>query len=87
VWRSDVEIGEHFDAIDEPYGVLADYPLRVGFWGQLMRGLSASGRQAEALDAYRRARDLLMDELGVEPGDGLHRVHREILAGTHRRVS
>jgi hypothetical protein len=44
-----------------------------------MLALYRSGRQAEALDAYRRARDTLMDELGLEPGDELRRLERAIL--------
>src|SRR6185437_38862 len=47
----------------------------------LMRALSQSDRQADALTAFTSARRLLIDELGVEPGAELRAVHAEVLAG------
>ena len=57
------------------------FPLRERLRGQLMLALHRSGRQADALAEYRRARDTLRDELGIEPGAALQAVHREILSG------
>lgn len=55
-------------------------PLRERRWELLMLTLYRSGRQAEALDAYARARSLLADELGVDPGPALRRLQQRILA-------
>ena len=45
-----------------------------------MLALYRSGRQAEALDAYRHARRVLVEQLGIEPGHELHELHQAILA-------
>jgi hypothetical protein len=50
------------------------HPFRERLWRLLMLALYRSGRQADALAAYRRARDLLSEQLGVEPGDELRQV-------------
>ncbi len=57
----------------------ADNPFREGLWAQLMTALYRSGRQADALTAYRRARYHLVDELGVEPGRPLRELEQLIL--------
>ena len=58
---------------------VAEYPFRETLWAELMRALHRSGRQAEALAAYRRARNLLVEEIGVEPGRILQQLHHSIL--------
>lgn len=59
---------------------LAAHPLRERGWEHLMVALYRLGRQADALDAYRRARRVLRDELGIEPNPALRRLERRILA-------
>ncbi|WP_121156522.1 AfsR/SARP family transcriptional regulator [Micromonospora pisi] len=58
---------------------LALYPLRERAWGQLMLALYRSGDAAAALRAYQEARDALDDQLGMEPGPNLDRLHRAVL--------
>ncbi len=57
----------------------AEYPFREGLWALLMTALYGAGRQADALAAYRRAREHLIDQLGVEPGLRLRELETLIL--------
>ena len=57
----------------------AGHPFREGLWATLMTALYRVGRQADALAAYRRARELLVGELGVEPGPRLRGLESRIL--------
>jgi DNA-binding SARP family transcriptional activator len=59
--------------------LVQEFPLREGLRAQLMIALHRSGRQAEALAVFRDAREYLLDELGVEPGERLQETHRQIL--------
>jgi WD40 repeat protein/DNA-binding SARP family transcriptional activator len=60
--------------------MVREEPLRERRWGQLMIALYRSGRQAEALRAFTRAREGLIGELGIEPGAELQRLQAAILA-------
>lgn len=60
---------------------VASSPWRERSWGLLLRGLAAGGRQVEALRAYQRHRDRLIDETGTEPSDDLRRIEQRIAAG------
>jgi DNA-binding SARP family transcriptional activator/WD40 repeat protein/energy-coupling factor transporter ATP-binding protein EcfA2 len=65
--------------VAELEAMVRDEPLRERRWAQLMLALYRDGRQAEALDAYRRAGSILADELGVDPGPELRRLQSSIL--------
>lgn len=74
-------------AIGEPDGlvsVLMDnvvaHPLRERLRAMLMDALNRCGRRAEALDTYRAGREVLIDELGIEPGEELRQIQQRILA-------
>ena len=74
-----LQLGEHATVVaDAERGVAAE-PLRERRWGQLMLALYRSGRQADALRAYQRCRDVLIDQLGVEPGVDLRELEQAIL--------
>src|SRR3954447_15166701 len=66
--------------VPELEAMVRDEPLRARRWAPLMVALYRAGRQAEALQAFARAREVLVGELGVEPGVELQRLQTAILA-------
>ncbi len=72
--------GRAAEIVGELESAVTDAPLRERRWGQLMLALYRAGRQGEALGAYQRARALLADELGVDPGPHLRRLEAAIVA-------
>jgi DNA-binding SARP family transcriptional activator len=72
-------IGEHAEVVSELEGLVHAHPVRERLRAQLMLALYRSGRQAEALEAYREGRELLVGELGLEPSPLLRGVHASIL--------
>src|SRR3984885_2424668 len=72
--------GRAAEVIGDLEAAVAEAPLRERRWGQLMLALYRAGRQGEALGAYQRARSLLADELGVDPGPELRRLEAAIVA-------
>ncbi|WP_231986256.1 nuclear transport factor 2 family protein [Mycobacterium sp. E2479] len=72
--------GRAAEIIGELEAAVSDAPLRERRWGQLMLALYRAGRQGEALAAYQRARSLLADELGVDPGPELRRLEAAIVS-------
>ncbi|MGA7052697.1 MAG: AAA family ATPase, partial [Mycobacterium sp.] len=72
--------GRAAEIIGELEAAVAEAPLRERRWGQLMLALYRAGRQSEALGAYQRARSLLVDELGIDPGPELRRLEAAIVS-------
>ena len=81
-WRAEagLALGRHAELAGELAGWCAAEPLRERFAVLRMLALYRAGRQADALAAYQQARRMLVDELGVEPGEELRRLHQQILA-------
>ena len=77
---ADLEAGRHAEVIGELDALVAQHPLRERLHSRRMLALYRSGRQSEALEAYREARSALVEEIGVEPGAELRRLHDAILA-------
>jgi DNA-binding SARP family transcriptional activator len=76
---ADIACGRHEQVIAELSRLVAAHPLREGSWSLLMQALDRAGRHAEALSAYDRARRAISDELGVDPGEQLHRLFQQML--------
>jgi len=86
--EADIDCGRHAQVIAELSRLIAAHPLREGLWGLLMRALHGAGRHAEALAAYARAKDVIAEELGVDPGEQLQRLYEQILTeDVHRHRS
>jgi WD40 repeat protein/DNA-binding SARP family transcriptional activator/energy-coupling factor transporter ATP-binding protein EcfA2 len=77
--EADLAAGRHQEVLGEIDALLARNPLRERLHAQRMLALYRCGRQAEALESYRHARRTLVDEIGVEPGPELKRLHEAIL--------
>jgi DNA-binding SARP family transcriptional activator len=76
---ADLASGHRGDLTGELDAVISEHPLRERPRAQLMLALYRSGRQAEALEAYRNARSVLVDELGIEPTHALQELEKAIL--------
>src|SRR6478752_1530003 len=77
--EQDLAAGRHREIIGELDALVAQEPLNERFHGQRMLALYRSGRQSDALAAYRQARETLIDEVGLEPGTELQRLNDAML--------
>jgi DNA-binding SARP family transcriptional activator len=77
--QASLQLGQHAQIVDELTALAAEQPLDERVAGKLMLALHGSGRQAQALSVYAAMRDRLAEELGVDPGDELRRLHRQLL--------
>ena len=75
----DLALGRHDEALGELHVLVGEHPLLERLRAQLMLALYRADRQAEALEAYQQARELLVEELGVEPSRALQRLQKGIL--------
>ena len=80
LFEAELALGHHAEAVAGLEALLVDNRLRERLWYLLMLALYRSDRQAEALRAFARARAVLGDELGIEPGNALRRLEADILA-------
>lgn len=76
---ADLQLGRHADLVAELEAIVDRSPLRERLWAQLMLALYRAGRQTDALEAYRRAHDRFVGDLGLEPGVALRELQRAIL--------
>ena len=76
---ADLALGEHRTVAGQLAQLVDQHPLRERLSGQLMVALYRSGRQADALRAYRRLRETLIEQLGIEPSPSLAHLEQAIL--------
>jgi predicted ATPase/DNA-binding SARP family transcriptional activator len=76
---ADLACGRHADLVGELEALVTEHPLRERLRRELVLALYRGGRQAEALEAYRAAREMLNEELGLEPTPALRELERAIL--------
>src|SRR5215472_12425065 len=79
LFEAELALGHHHEVVAGLEGLVTRGPLRERRWGQLMVALYRDGRQAEALAAYRRLRQVLDEDLGVVPSAELSQLHQAIL--------
>jgi YVTN family beta-propeller protein len=77
---AELALGEHAALVGELEALVREHPSRERLQGQLMLALYRCGRQADALESYRKARRSLVEELGLEPGRALQELEQAILA-------
>jgi DNA-binding SARP family transcriptional activator len=78
--EAELALGRHSSVLAELEALVWDNPLRERLRGLLMLALYRAGRQADALETFRAARELLVEELGIEPSRALADLQRAILA-------
>ncbi len=74
-----MQLGEDGDVIGDVEAAIAAHPFQESLWVLLITALYRAGRQADALAAYRRVRDLLAEELGLVPGPQLRQIEHQVL--------
>src|SRR5438093_1449183 len=74
-----LQIGRHHELLGELTGLVSNHRTHEGLHAHLMVALSRSGRRCEAIDIYRRLREWLIDQLGLEPSPRLQQLHYAIL--------
>jgi DNA-binding SARP family transcriptional activator len=77
--EAELDLGRHVEVVADLGEWVREHPLNERLREQQMVALHRAGRPAEALAAYQECRRVLMDELGVEPGESLRRLQAEIL--------
>lgn len=75
-----LELGRHTEVVDELHQLVHEHPLREQLQAYYIVALYRGGRRSDALAAYRRARQVLIDEVGLEPGPELRGIEKAILA-------
>jgi ABC-type branched-subunit amino acid transport system substrate-binding protein/DNA-binding SARP family transcriptional activator len=77
--QAEIDLGRHRASVPVLESLVQEYPLRERLWSLLMLALYRSGRQADALGAFHRARTMLVEELGIDPSPDLRELYGRML--------
>lgn len=80
-----LQLGRHRTVVSLLVNLVKEFPLHEALYAQLMRALSACGRRADALQVYQKARLILDEQLGLEPGPKLRQLQSSLLGSDSRR--
>lgn len=78
--ETSLAVGRHAEVVKTLRALVAEHPLRERFHAQLVVALYRCGRQSEALRAYGHVREVLAEELGLDPGPELQALERAVLS-------
>lgn len=84
--RADEELGRHRELVPELRSLVRTYPLNEWFHARLIGCLNLGGRRAEALQAYHHLREILNEELGLDPAPELQQLQSDVLNGCRTSV-
>jgi DNA-binding SARP family transcriptional activator len=79
--ETELLIGRHREVVGQLSALAKEHTLRETFYEYLMTALLRSNRRAEALETFASARQNLVQQLGIEPGSSLRKLHHSILVG------
>jgi SARP family transcriptional regulator, regulator of embCAB operon len=78
--EADLNLSRHRELLGDLIGLTAEYPYQENIHAQLMVALYRCGRRHDALEAYRRLRSALAEDLGLEPSPKMRRLHHAVLS-------
>ena len=77
--EAEIACGRAYAVIGELEALTVEHPYREPLWAQLITAYYLAQRQSDALDAYRRLKDTLAEDLGIDPGPGIQELHSRVL--------
>ncbi len=77
--EAEIACGRGYAVIGELESLVTDHPYREPLWAQLIAAYYLADRQSDALDAYRRLRSTLAEDLGIDPGPTVQALYERVL--------
>jgi SARP family transcriptional regulator, regulator of embCAB operon len=82
---ADLLLGRHYEVLGELSTLVNDHPFNETLHAQYLLALHRTGRRTDALAVYRRLRDTLAEQMGLEPSTAVQDIHRAILSAEDPR--
>jgi DNA-binding SARP family transcriptional activator len=77
--EAEIACGRAFAVITELEALTVEHPYREPLWAQLITAYYLTDRQSDALAAYRRVKQTLAEDLGIDPGPNLRALNERVL--------